>query len=215
MKDRTSADVDAYLQGHLIAADPVMEAVLEVNAVAGLPAIDVSPLQGRFLALLVQMTGASRVLEIGTLGGYSTIWMARALGDGGIVVSLEKEPRHAEVAAANFAAAGLEARIDLRVGSAIDSLAAMDRDAEAPFDLIFVDADKPSNPAYLAAAMRLSRREPCSSSTMWCARGGCSITTARTPPSRASAERSSSSAPIRAWWRPGFRPSAARDGTAW
>ena len=157
MNDNDWHAVDIYLADRLVPADPALAAALEANAAAGLPAIDVSPLQGQFLALLVAMTGASRVLEIGTLGGYSTLFLARALPEGGVVVSLEKEPRHAEVARANVAAAGLGSRIDLRVGDAVDTLAAMQRDGEAPFDLVFIDADKPNNPAYFAAAMALSR----------------------------------------------------------
>jgi len=145
--------VDAYIADRLISDDPV--AALVANAAAGLPDIDVSPPQGRFLHLLARIAGARRILEIGTLGGYSTIWLARAAGEGGQVVTLEIEPHYAEVAKANLAAAGLADRVDIRVGAAIDTLAAMT--AEPPFDFVFIDADKPSNVQYLHEAIRLAR----------------------------------------------------------
>ncbi|WP_029728648.1 O-methyltransferase [Sphingomonas sp. UNC305MFCol5.2] len=159
MDDRTvgSRQVDAFIEDKLLARDPALEAALRANAEAGLPAIDVSPAQGKQLQLLARMTGARRILEVGTLGGYSTIWLARGLPEGGQVVTLELEPHHAEVAAANIAAAGLTARVDIRIGPAIATLDAMVAAGEAPFDLVFVDADKPSNPAYLRAALALSR----------------------------------------------------------
>lgn len=149
--------VDRYAAASLLPDDPAMERVLAANSAAGLPAIDVSPLQGRFLELVVRMSGARRILEIGTLGGYSTIWMARALPDGGSIVTLEREPRHAEVARGNFAAAGLSGRIDLRVGPALASLEALHAEGGGPFDLVFIDADKPNNANYLSWAMRLAR----------------------------------------------------------
>ena len=151
------AQVDHYAAASLLAADPAMEAVLERNRASGLPAIDVSPLQGKFLDLVVRMCGARRVLEIGTLGGYSTIWMARALPAGGTVVTLELEERHAAVANRNFATAGVGDRIDLRVGPALSSLEKLGKEGAAPFDLIFIDADKPNNERYLVWAMRLAR----------------------------------------------------------
>jgi len=159
MDDRTvgSRQVDAFIEDKLLARDPALEAALRANAEAGLPAIDVSPAQGKQLQLLARMTGARRILEVGTLGGYSTIWLARGLPEGGQVVTLELEPHHAEVAAANIAAAGLTARVDIRIGPAVATLDAMASAGEAPFDLVFVDADKPSNPAYLRAALALSR----------------------------------------------------------
>ena len=149
--------VDHYASASLLAADPAMEAVLERNHASGLPAIDVSPLQGKFLDLVVRMCGARRVLEIGTLGGYSTIWMARALLAGGTVVTLELEERHAAVAKQNFATAGVSDRVDLRVGPALSSLEKLDEEGAGPFDLIFIDADKPNNERYLIWAMRLAR----------------------------------------------------------
>ena len=116
-----------------------------------------SPAQGKLLNLLVRMTGAQTILEIGTLGGYSTIWLARALPPGGKVVTLELDPHHAEVARANLERAGLSDLVDLRVGPALESLPALSAEGAGPFDFIFIDADKPNNPHYLSWAMRLSR----------------------------------------------------------
>jgi predicted O-methyltransferase YrrM len=157
MSEKLWSDVDSYIADRLIPADPLMDAVLAANAAGGLPAIDVSAAQGRFLELLVRMTGAARILEIGTLGGYSTIWMARALAATGKVVTLEYAPKHAAVAKANFERAGVSARIDLRVGPALDSLPGVETDGLGPFDLVFIDADKPNNRNYLEWAVKLSR----------------------------------------------------------
>jgi predicted O-methyltransferase YrrM len=151
------AVVDAYLAEALIPADGVLEAALEANRAAGLPAIDVSPTQGKFLHLLALLRGARRILEIGTLGGYSTIWLARALPATGRLVSLEYEPRHAAVAEANVARAGLAGVVEIRVGRAAESLAQLSAESAGPFDLIFIDADKPNNPVYLDWALRLAR----------------------------------------------------------
>ena len=148
--------VDAYLVEKLV-RDAALDEVLAANAAAGLPAIDVSPAQGKLLHVLARMMGARRVLEIGTLGGYSTIWLARAVPEGGRVVTLEAMPAHAEVARANFARCGVADRIELRLGPALDSLAALAAENAAPFDLVFIDADKPNNPHYLAWALTLSR----------------------------------------------------------
>jgi predicted O-methyltransferase YrrM len=145
--------VDAFITGMLIGPDPALDAALAANRAAGLPPIDVSPAQGKLLHLLARAIGARRVLEIGTLGGYSTIWLGRALGPDGRVVTLEREPRHAAVAADNLARAGLAEQVDIVVGPALETLP----DLDGPFDLVFVDADKPSNAAYLAQALRLSR----------------------------------------------------------
>ena len=149
--------VDSYFGDLLIARDEKLDAALAANRKAGLPAIDVSRLQGKFLELLVRISGARRILEIGTLGGYSTIWMAHALPEGGRIVSLEVSPRHAEVARANLLNAGVLDRVDLRVGRAIDTLPILEASGAGPFDLIFLDADKPSNADYLAWALKLSR----------------------------------------------------------
>lgn len=143
--------VDAYVGERLIGDDPV--AALAANAAAGLPDIDVSAAQGRLLHLLVRMAGARRVLEVGTLGGYSTIWLARAVGDGGTVTTLEVDPHHASVARTNVDAACVGERVTIVTGLAADSLRTLDE----PFDFVFIDADKPSNTVYLAEALRLTR----------------------------------------------------------
>lgn len=148
---------DDYIAGRLIRPDDALDAVLAANAAAGLPTIDVSPLQGKFLHLLVRIAGARKVLEIGTLGGYSTIWLARALPADGVVVTLEANPHHAAVARANFARAGLAPRIHLREGPALETLPALEIEGAGPFDLVFIDADKPNNPGYFAWAVRLGR----------------------------------------------------------
>ena len=155
MTDREWTEVDNYLAESLLPGDDALEAALAANAAADLPSIDVSPLQGQLLYLLARMIGARRVLEIGTLGGYSTICMAKAVGKGGRVVTLEAEREHADVARRNIARAGFADIVDLRLGLALDILPALA--GEAPFDLIFIDADKPSMPDYLTWALRLSR----------------------------------------------------------
>ncbi|RWC53139.1 O-methyltransferase [Mesorhizobium sp.] len=157
MSKRSWAGVDDYIVGSLFGPDPVLDAVLAANHEHGLPAIDVSPAQGKLLSLLVRMRGAKKVLEIGTLGGYSTIWMARALPVDGKIVTLELDPHHAAVARSNFEWAGVSERVELRVGPALQSLAALGAENAGPFDFIFIDADKPNNPIYLSWAMRLSR----------------------------------------------------------
>ncbi|ESY63385.1 O-methyltransferase [Mesorhizobium sp. M0051] len=157
MSEKTWAVVDDYIVASLFDSDPVLDAVLAANHDQGLPAIDVSAAQGKLLSLLVRIRGAKNVLEIGTLGGYSTIWMARELPADGRMVTLELDPRHAKVARSNFERAGVSARIDLRVGPALQSLAALGAENAGPFDLIFIDADKPNNPHYLSWALRLSR----------------------------------------------------------
>jgi predicted O-methyltransferase YrrM len=141
----------------LIATGEDFTAALDANHDANLPAIDVTPLQGKLLELLVRSTNARRVLEIGTLGGYSTLWMARAIPVDGLVVTLELEPRHAEIARLNIEAAGLAERVDLRVGPASETLAALAKERVAPFDFIFIDADKARYPEYLQWSLRLSR----------------------------------------------------------
>lgn len=156
MHERWAA-VDSYFGELLARGDAALDSALAENAKAGLPPHDVSRLQGRFLEVMIRITAAKRVLEIGTLGGYSTIWFARAVGEGGKVVTLELNPRHADVARSNLMRAGVIDRVDLRVGRAGDLLPALASDGSAPFDLIFIDADKPSNPDYLAWALRLSR----------------------------------------------------------
>ena len=153
--DNVWAEVDTYFGDLFVPRDEKLEAALLANRKAELPAIDVSKLQGKFLELLVRITGAKRILEIGTLGGYSTIWMARALPEGGQIVTLEFNPRHAEVARQNLRNAGVLERVDLRVGRAIENLPALV--GSEPFDLVFIDADKGSNADYLGWALKLGR----------------------------------------------------------
>ena len=148
--------VDHYLGDLLVSADPALEAALAASAAAGLPAINVSPVQGKLLHMLARAISARNVLEIGTLGGYSTIWLARALPDGGRVISLEADARHAEVARANIARAGLDDKVEVRLGMALDLLPALAERTE-PFDLVFIDADKPNNAAYFDWGLKLSR----------------------------------------------------------
>lgn len=156
MSDERWKAVDDYYAGVLTAADPVMDDVLKASEVAGLPPIQVSPLQGRMLMLLAQIAGAKRILEIGTLGGYSTIWLARALPKDGEVVTLEAEPLHADTARANIERAGFSRTVEIKLGPAAQTLDAMVKDGVRPFDFIFIDADKPGYPAYLDLAIKLS-----------------------------------------------------------
>jgi predicted O-methyltransferase YrrM len=149
--------VDRYIVDALVPPDAALAAALAANAAAGLPAHDVSPNQGKLIMLLARMMRARAILEIGTLGGYSTIWLARALPAGGRLITLEADPRHAEVARANIARAGFAGVVEVRVGRALETLPRVEADGLGPFDLIFIDADKPSNPDYLAWALKLSR----------------------------------------------------------
>jgi predicted O-methyltransferase YrrM len=147
--------VDDYINGLLVGSDAALDAALEASTAAGLPAIAVSPSQGKLLHLLARAMGARKILELGTLGGYSTIWMARALPADGWLITLEYDPKHAEVARANIARAGLASKIEIRLGRAIETLPQLT--SEAPFDLIFIDADKVSYPDYFPWALKLSR----------------------------------------------------------
>jgi predicted O-methyltransferase YrrM len=149
------SDVDDYLVGRLLPDDPVLTAALAASDAAGLRAINVTAPQGRFLNLLARILGARRILEVGTLGGYSTIWLARALPADGRLVTLEIDPATAEVARSNLARAGLQDVAEVQVGPAIDLLPGLAGDS--PYDLVFIDADKPSNPDYLQWALRLTR----------------------------------------------------------
>jgi predicted O-methyltransferase YrrM len=149
--------IDQYFNDALMSDDPVLDAALEASDAGGLPQHNVAPNQGKLLMLLAQMQGARRILEIGTLGGYSTIWMARALPQDGKLITLEYEPMHAEVARANIANAGLGDEVDIRVGAAIDTLPQLAAEAAGPFDLIFIDADKRGNRDYFRWALTLSR----------------------------------------------------------
>ena len=155
MTSDTWSAVDRFVVDTLSDSDPVLDAAQRAADTAGLPAISVSAAQGKFLHLLARIRGARRILEIGTLAGYSTIWLARALPPGGQLITLEYDPRHADVARANIARAGLTDRVEVRVGRAIEALPGLVVDE--PFDLIFIDADKPSTADYFRWALKLSR----------------------------------------------------------
>lgn len=150
--------VDQYIGDLLLPPDPELDAALQASAAAGLPQINVSPAQGKLLQLLAQLQGARAILEIGTLAGYSTIWLARALPPGGRLITLEAEPKHAEVARANIARAGLADIVELRLGPALETLPQLAAGGRGPFDLIFIDADKQSTAEYFRWALRLARR---------------------------------------------------------
>lgn len=149
--------VENYFAKLLAPEDEASQPILKTNQAASLPAIDVPALLGKFLELMVRVTGARRVLEIGTLGGYSTVWLARALPSGGRVTTLEIDPRHAQVAQENFKRAGLADRIEIRLGAAAESLRQLYESGTEPFDLAFLDADKKSLPEYLEWSVRLAR----------------------------------------------------------
>lgn len=157
MTENTWTTVDHYLTELLAPPDPALAAALAASAEAGLPAINVAPNQGKFLHILARAVNATAILEIGTLGGYSTIWLARALAPGGRLVTLEADPKHAEVARANIARAGLAETVDVKVGRALDTLPQLAAEGAGPFDLVFIDADKPSTPDYFEWALRLAR----------------------------------------------------------
>ncbi|MFY4776499.1 O-methyltransferase [Metabacillus sp. RGM 3146] len=150
-------DVDIYFSSKLQKSDPIMNSILEANAKAGLPAIDVSPNQGKLLYLIAKLKGAKNILEIGTLGGYSSVWLARALPEDGHLVTLEFSEKHAEVANENIRNAGLENQIDIMVGPALETLPTLKKKGFSSFDLIFIDADKPNNSEYLNWALELSK----------------------------------------------------------
>jgi predicted O-methyltransferase YrrM len=149
--------VDRYITETVTPADPALKAALDASAAAGLPEIQVAPNQGKLLHMLARVQGARAILEIGTLGGYSTIWLARALPQGGRLITLEADPKHAEVARANIARAGLSRVVDLRLGQALDTLPKIAAEGRGPFDLIFIDADKVNIPDYFTWALRLTR----------------------------------------------------------
>ncbi len=150
--------VDDYIVDRLVDEDAALADALKSNAAGGLRPIDVSAAQGKFLHLLVRMSGARRILEIGTLGGYSTIWMAKALPAGGSIVTMEYDPHHAEVARRNIARAGYAGRIEVRVGAAAETLPVLAAELPEPFDFVFIDADKPNNTVYLDWAIKLGRQ---------------------------------------------------------
>ncbi len=157
MNDEIWTAVDEYTTDHLHESDPVLDAALEASAVAGLPAIQVSACIGKMLYLMARAMGASRILEIGTLGGYSAIWLGRALLRGGRLISLEASPRHAQIARANVQRAGLGASVEVRVGKALETLPILAAEMAGPFDFFFIDADKEHIPEYVDWAIRLGR----------------------------------------------------------
>jgi predicted O-methyltransferase YrrM len=150
--------VDDFIVDHLVQPDDALDAALRASEAAGLPAINVSPAQGKLLMLLAKLVGARSILEVGTLGGYSTIWLARALPQDGSFVTLEVNPKHADVARSNVARAGLASVVDVRVGAALDTLVRLASEGRGPFDLVFIDADKENNPSYFEWALKLTRR---------------------------------------------------------
>jgi predicted O-methyltransferase YrrM len=151
--------VDRYLVQSMVTEEDreLQQAVQQANSAAGLPPVDVSAAQGKFLHLIARSIGARRVLEIGTLGGYSTSWLAQAVGEEGQVITLEFQPRHAEVARADLDRAGVGKRVEIRVGAALDSLPVLEQENPEPFDLVFIDADKVNNATYVQWALRLTR----------------------------------------------------------
>src|SRR5262245_39240288 len=158
MTQKTWTAVDNYVSDLLVGSDAMLDAALAASAAAGLPEIAVSPAQGKFLMLLARAIDAGRVLELGTLGGYSTIWLARALAKGGRVVTIESDPHHAKVARANFERAGFAAMIDLRLGKALDVLPKLAAEKPNAFDLVFIDADKQNIPDYFIWSLKLTRQ---------------------------------------------------------
>ncbi len=157
MNESLWTDVDRYFTETFRLDDPALAAAVDASQSAGLPAIQVAPNQGRLLHLLARTIGAKRILEIGTLGGYSAIWLARALPPGGRLVTLEFDPKHAAVAGQNLARAGLADRVEIRVGAALETLPRIEAEGGGPFDLVFIDADKENNPHYFEWALRLAR----------------------------------------------------------
>jgi predicted O-methyltransferase YrrM len=149
--------VDDYIVEHLLAPDPVLDAALATSASAGLPPIAITPNHGKLLELLARIHGARKILELGTLGGYSTSWLGRALPPDGQLVTLERDPAYAEVARANIERAGLEKIVQLRIGAALETLPVLHAESAGPFDLIFIDADKQNYPGYLDWSLKLSR----------------------------------------------------------
>ena len=157
MAEEIWAAVDRYITDLIAPSDAVLDAVLASSAAAGLPEIHVSPSQGKLLYLLARIQGAREILELGTLGGYSTIWLARGLAEGGRLLTIETDPKHAEVAAANFARAGMASIVELLLGPALETLPRLAANGRGPFDLIFIDADKENYADYLRWALKLSR----------------------------------------------------------
>jgi predicted O-methyltransferase YrrM len=157
MTQQLWTSVDDYITQLFVQSDPIMQETLAASETAGLPSISVAPNEGKLLMLLAQLCGARNILEIGTLGGYSTIWLARGMVSEGSLITLEANPKHAEVARLNIARAGFTDRVEVRVGPARDTLPQLATEGRSPFDLIFIDADKESYPEYLAWALKLAR----------------------------------------------------------
>ncbi len=157
MAESNWAEVDRFIAGLFVGRDRALDETMQASEAAGLPAIEVSPPHGKLLTLLAKAIGARRILEIGTLGGYSTICMARALPADGRLITLEADRKHAEVARKNIAGAGFGVIVDIRIGPALDSLPKIEAEKAGPFDLLFLDADKPNNPAYFEWALKLTR----------------------------------------------------------
>lgn len=157
MSEQQWATVDRYLTETIVKPDTALNEALAASDASGLPSINVSPSQGKFLQILARMVSARSILEIGTLGGYSTIWLARALKPGGRLITLEADSKHAELARANIARAGLAAVVDVRLGPALETLPKIAAETIGPFDLVFIDADKPNTPQYFTWALKLSR----------------------------------------------------------
>jgi predicted O-methyltransferase YrrM len=157
MTQQLWTSVDDYITKLFVRSDPIMQETLAASETAGLPSISVAPNEGKLLMLLAQLCGARNILEIGTLGGYSTIWLARGMVSEGSLITLEANPKHAEVARLNIARAGFTDRVEVRVGPARDTLSQLATEGRGPFDLIFIDADKESYPEYLAWALKLAR----------------------------------------------------------
>jgi predicted O-methyltransferase YrrM len=155
--ERRWNEVDSYFANTLVGSDPALDQALAANSASGLPSIDVSPTQGKLIHLLARMCGARKALEIGTLGGYSTIWLARALPDDGRLITLELNPKNADVAHRNLARADLGDKVEIRTGAALATLPKIEAEGLGPFDFVFIDADKTNNAAYLEWALRLSR----------------------------------------------------------
>ena len=156
--ERTWNEIENYFNELLIPSDAILDAAMKAIDAAGLPSISVAPHEGRLLWILARMQGARNILEIGTLGGYSTIWLARALAAGGRMITLEFNPKHAAVARENIARAGFAEMVEVRVGAALDSLPVIAKEGRGPFDLVFIDADKKNNWEYFEWALKLSRR---------------------------------------------------------
>lgn len=157
MTKETWIAVENYICENLVPSDSALDAALESSTTAGLPAINVSPNMGKLLQIFAKTVNARNILEVGTLGAYSTIWLARALPAGGRLITLEADPKHAEIARANIARANLSNVVEIRLGKAIDTLPKIAAEKLGPFDLIFIDADKPSNTDYFQWAIKLAR----------------------------------------------------------